>query len=203
VGDHLFEILCQNLAQTGYSVHANGLPEKLSQMLWNEIQGSHSVKFHKAGIGRGEDNAINALVRNDEVSWIDDTTETGAAWLAWTARLQAYLNESLFLGLSSFESHFARYENGGFYQKHHDAFRDGEGRKLSIVVYLNKNWECKDGGALILYTGDVHATEINIAPTFGTFVVFLSEEIPHEVLTTNRDRISVAGWFRTRNTIVN
>lgn len=33
-------------------------------------------------------------------------------------------------------------------------------------------------------------------PRAGTLVVFLSEDMPHEVLETQRERYSIAGWFR-------
>ncbi|MGB2150512.1 MAG: 2OG-Fe(II) oxygenase, partial [Cobetia amphilecti] len=33
-------------------------------------------------------------------------------------------------------------------------------------------------------------------PEAGTFVCFLSEQIPHEVLPTHQARASVTGWFR-------
>jgi SM-20-related protein len=35
-----------------------------------------------------------------------------------------------------------------------------------------------------------------VTPELGTVVLFLSEEIPHEVLPAHRNRLGVAGWFR-------
>ncbi len=34
-------------------------------------------------------------------------------------------------------------------------------------------------------------------------MVFLSEELPHEVLPAIRDRYQIAGWFRLNNSIAN
>ena len=42
-----------------------------------------------------------------------------------------------------------------------------------------------------------------VTPSFGTIVVFLSEEFPHEVLPAKRDRYSIAGWFRLNSSIAN
>ena len=56
-----------------------------------------------------------------------------------------------------------------------------------------------DAGELVLFTGDESDTPIIVTPQFGTTVVFLSVEIPHEVLMTNSDRISIAGWFRVND----
>jgi len=195
----LFDVTAKNLFKNGYSVQKNALPQVLSQILWDELNEKQPSDFNKAGIGRNKMDKINFLVRTDEISWIEGTTNSGSAWLTWIASLQAHLNEKLFLGLFSFESHFARYQKGDFYQKHQDSFLGDNNRTLSIVIYLNKDWAAKDGGELILYT---NPDEIRIAPEFGTLVVFLSKDVPHEVLMTNCNRHSIAGWFRTINTLM-
>ena len=38
-----------------------------------------------------------------------------------------------------------------------------------------------------------------VLPELGTLVIFLSEDIPHEVLPAMRDRYSIAGWFRVND----
>ena len=35
-----------------------------------------------------------------------------------------------------------------------------------------------------------------VRPEFGTLAVFLSEDIPHEVIPARRERFSIAGWHR-------
>jgi SM-20-related protein len=191
----LFEVLAQNLVDKGYSVQTNALPNELSQLLWDKLQGMSPPDFHKAGIGRNRKDKVNQLIRNGEISWIEETTMSGVAWLTWITSLQAYLNERLFLGLFSFESHYSRYRKGDFYRKHHDAFVGDDYRKLSIIMYLNKNWLVKDGGELVLYTNEAADRELRVAPEFGTLVVFLSEDVLHEVLPPHCDRYSIAGWF--------
>ena len=69
-------------------------------------------------------------------------------------------------------------------------------RVLSVVAYLNSSWSQDDGGELVLYRDEQDAEGIKVTPLNGTLVIFLSEEFPHEVLPANRDRYSVAGWFR-------
>lgn len=191
----LFEVLAQNLVDKGYSVQTNALPNELSQLLWDKLQGMGPSDFHKAGIGRNRKDKVNQLIRNDEISWIEETTMSGVAWLTWLTSLQAYLNERLFLGLFSFESHYSRYRKGDFYRKHHDAFLGDDNRKLSIIMYLNKDWLVKDGGELVLYPNEAADRELRVVPEFGTLVVFLSEDVLHEVLPPHCDRYSIAGWF--------
>lgn len=149
--------------------------------------------FHRAGIGRALDQTVNSFVRRDKISWIDDEAGLAEQWLNWTEDLRLYLNRRLFLGLFSFESHYALYRPGDFYKRHLDAFRGEANRILSVATYLNKGWLPEQGGELVIYHGD---DELRVSPAFGTLVIFLSEEFPHEVLPATRDRFSVAGWFR-------
>jgi SM-20-related protein len=142
-------------------------------------------------------------VRRDEISWITGESEAGQIWLNWTAKLQTFLNRRLFLGLFSFESHFAHYPPGAFYKRHYDAFHGQANRILSIVVYLNPHWPLAAGGELVLYRDDRDVEGIKVTPALGTIVTFLSEEFPHEVLPATQDRYSIAGWFRLNTSINN
>jgi SM-20-related protein len=40
--------------------------------------------------------------------------------------------------------------------------------------------------------------EYDVVPTGGCLVVFLSGEVPHEVMPATRERLSLTGWFRRR-----
>lgn len=114
--------------------------------------------------------------------------------------LRIAMNRRLFLGLEDFESHFALYPPGAFYLKHLDRFRDDDRRMVSAVLYLNQAWLPEHGGHLRMYLED--RGDYDVLPTGGCLVVFLSGEIPHEVLPATRDRLSLTGWFRRRATEV-
>ena len=193
---HLFESIAKNIHEKGYSVHPNALSAGLNSFLWEYLQNMSPGNFKRAGVGRENRHTVNDFIRTDEISWINGETKAGEVWLDWAYALQTYLNQRLFLGLFSFESHFAHYGKGDYYKKHQDAFKGEANRVVSIVVYLNPDWTPDDGGELLIYTGESDSSTVTVTPGFGTIVVFLSEEFPHEVLKTNRDRYSIAGWFR-------
>ena len=188
--------MAQNISERGFSVHKNALPLGLSLMLQEHLRHVPRSDFRTAGIGRKNTFHVDQNIRSDKVLWIDEISISGAAWIDWASSMQAVLNRRLFLGLFSFESHYSHYEVAGFYARHLDAFRGEGNRVLSIVTYLNSDWSKEDAGELVLYLRN--GTEIKVAPEFGTLVAFLSEEISHEVLATNCDRFSIAGWFRTK-----
>lgn len=195
-----FERIAEDIYVRGYSILTDVLPVELAESLYTHNQSMSQAIFEKAGIGRSDEHQQNHSIRRDEICWIDGYTPTGQMWLSFCAELQKYLNRRLLLGLHSFESHFAHYKPGMFYKRHYDAFKGSTNRILSLVTYLNKNWHESDGGHLVLYQNDEDTTGIKVLPTHGTLVVFLSEIFPHEVLPANRDRYSIAGWFRVNGT---
>jgi SM-20-related protein len=192
----LFLSIAQHISTQGYSVHPNALPPKLLAQLSGLLDLTPPSQFQKAGIGRKNDYVADGLVRTDAIHWINDESKAGKAWLSWAAALQQLLNRSLFLGLRSFESHFAHYKPGNFYKKHLDAFKGEKNRVLSLILYLNPKWQENDGGELLFQTLTPISETVSVIPNLGTLVVFLSEDFVHEVLVAQRDRYSIAGWFR-------
>lgn len=196
----LFSRISNDLANKGYSININALPLNLANQLFQHITSMSDASFEEAAIGRDHKHMKNAFVRSQKLSWIMGDSDAGTNWLMWADALKTYLNRHLYLGLFSFESHYARYSYGDFYKRHYDAFKGNTGRKLSIVVYLNRNWLPEEGGELVLYKDNQDNVGVNITPSFATVVVFLSSEFPHEVLRTNRHRYSIAGWFSPNTT---
>ncbi|MCB1897453.1 MAG: 2OG-Fe(II) oxygenase [Rhodocyclaceae bacterium] len=191
-----FERIAADLAVRGWSVVEQALPAALATALEQEVRGARGGDFQPATIGRQQDRTLNGAVRRDAIRWIDGDTAAQRDWLAWTTRLQTHLNRRLFLGLFSYESHFAHYPPGAFYRRHVDAFRGDANRVLSTVLYLNRSWRAQDGGELLLYPEAGDQPLLRLTPALGTLALFLSEAFPHEVLPAARDRYSIAGWFR-------
>lgn len=192
----LFAQICDDLVSKGFSVQANAVPKSLSKVVYEEQQQLTQHEFLRAGIGRKQQFNKNEHVRSDAICWLIGQSNASQRWLDWTSQLQNYLNKNLFLGLFSFESHYAHYAPGDCYKKHFDAFRGQANRVLSVITYLNPEWSSDDGGELILYEDKNDPVGQTIQPLYGTLVVFLSEQFPHEVLPAKKDRFSIAGWFR-------
>ncbi|WP_338517751.1 2OG-Fe(II) oxygenase [Alteromonas gracilis] len=199
--ESLFENIVEDLVNKGFSIQKNGLPDFILNALATCQETLHHKEYKTAGIGRADDFQHVSEVRGDTICWITGSSQEGALWLAWCDALKLYINRTLFMGLFSFESHFACYEPGKFYKRHVDAFRGQSNRVLSLVAYLNEDWQPDDGGELILYRDEEDIRGISVTPQLGTFVVFLSEQFPHEVLPAVRPRHSVAGWFRVNGSV--
>lgn len=194
----LIEGIAQQLRDHGYSITPDALPASLVLALRKQAL---REPLRRARIGRKQDRLLNDDVRKDRISWITGESATGKLWLEWIERLKVELNRQLLLGLFSFESHFAHYPPGAFYKRHVDAFKGEANRVLSMVVYLNPNWQAADGGELVIYLEN--GSEVKVTPQFATLVTFLSEDFPHEVLPAKADRYSIACWFRQNSSSAN
>lgn len=197
----LFARITDGIEKQGYVILPSALPETVTDSLLEYLAAIEEQRFHVAAIGRGPDQQRNQFVRRDRIFWIDEKHDGSTIWLSWAARLKQYLNRRLFLGLFSFESHFSYYRENDFYKQHVDAFKGESNRVLSLVAYLNKGWLPDQGGELVIYSPDGEQELVTVQPGFGTVVLFLSEEFPHEVRPTTRERYAVAGWFRINGSI--
>lgn len=192
--------LASGLSEHGWmSVDARSwLGTNLLAALKQEVQIlDRTDAMKKAGIGRANDLVRDRSVRRDKIAWLQGVTAPQAALFEFFERIRQGLNQRLFLGLKRFETHYATYHSGDFYKQHLDSFKGRASRVVSLVLYLNEDWQAADGGALQLFNRDNdHEVCGTVLPEAGRMALFMSEEIPHEVLPANRTRYSLACWFR-------
>ncbi|WP_459208282.1 2OG-Fe(II) oxygenase [Pseudomonas sp. MLB6B] len=190
--------IVDDLAQRGWSRQPLFLPAELTRALAADcLRRSAQGELSPAAIGRGDAQTVREAVRGDQTQWLEPgETQACDRYLAVMDSLRLDLNRGLFMGLEDFECHFALYPPGAFYRRHLDRFRDDDRRTVSTVLYLNEAWQPGDGGELRLFLGERDV--LDVAPVAGSLVVFLSGEVPHEVLATQRERLSLTGWFRRR-----
>jgi len=191
-----YDLIADALATQGYCVLPQLLPAELNQALHRRVTNLDENDFQRAGIGRELDFQLNSSVRRDETRWLNQANPTDAAYIEHMAEFRLAINRRLFMGLFDYESHYAHYAPGAFYTKHMDAFKGQSNRVLTTVLYLNPDWQTDDGGQLLIYAAESDDVIQTINPNFGTFVIFLSEQFPHEVVKAQRNRYSIAGWFR-------
>ncbi len=184
--------LIDALATDGYYIWDDFLSEEEVTQLRNCIPDN----WKKARIGRNDDVTRIESIRSDKIQWLKPAMgQPIANYLSKMEEIRQEVNRHFFLGLFEYEAHFAKYEKGDFYQKHLDCFKGNENRRLTTVFYMNESWSEEDAGELVVY--DLNDKEIaTIPPRGGRLLVFLSEQFPHEVLPTNAERFSIAGWFR-------
>ncbi len=193
-----FEQLISEVIDRKYGICDDFLDENLLKGLRENLRTIHSNGvMHPAGIGRHFDFKKNLDVRGDVIRWIEEDSIDvyEMEFLEKIKQLIDYLNKTCYTQINQFEFHYAYYEAGSFYKRHLDQFKSHHGRKFSLVIYLNEDWQEADGGNLSLYL-DKH--EEDVFPIGGRAVFFKSDELEHEVKQSPvRPRISIAGWLKS------
>jgi SM-20-related protein len=189
-----FESIISQIIDQGYGVIDGFLSEnEITELNESFLIHYQANEFKQAGISKGHEIVKN--VRGDEILWLekDKAHAIEKRFLERLEEFMSYVNYTCFLGLRSYEIHYASYPVGTFYKRHLDKFRNDSGRKLSFICYLNQNWQADNGGELVMYLPE---KEEVVLPVGGRLVVFESDKIEHEVLPANRERRSLTGWLR-------
>ncbi len=191
-----FETLIASYLEDNIGIVTEFISDDLAQHLRQNLVKLEDQKLLlAAGTGNETKFVRNKKVRSDVIYWLDKSHNNvyETAFLIHIEAFIQYLNESCYAGITSYEFHYSLYEKGSFYQKHVDQFQDNSSRAFSMICYLNENWKVEDGGEL-----RIHQLNSNqhISPTQGKTVFFKSDELEHEVLITNKRRMSVTGWLK-------
>ena len=191
-----FEALISSYLDSKVGIVEHFVSEELAQHLVKRLFELKEQNLLKAaGIGNAAKLTQNSAIRSDTIYWLDraNNNEHENAFLDQVDAFVSYLNCSCYTGITGYEFHFALFDKGSFYRKHLDQFQDNSSRQFSMITYLNENWQPEDGGELCIYDGDVAQ---KVTPTNRKTVFFKSNELVHEVLETNKPRLSVTGWLR-------
>lgn len=177
-----------------------------------------------AKMSRGAQVWEDEYFRGDMMCWVtpDLCSEMNLIALKeFVARLlkeNELLRESLSL-TGGYNFQFALYPGKGEgYNRHKDAFpvpanslrtdiNIASTRQLTLLLYLNKEWEPEDGGQLRIFTPAGAVIEgvgepfdfwgvrgYDIDPVFGRLVVFRSGIVEHAVLPCFRERMALTFW---------
>jgi len=192
----VFDAIADGLATNGYAVADQFLSQHEVDAILHAGGFQTNADFKKAGIGNKQSLQIQEAIRGDYIKWLDrnNSPEAIRVYLQRLEELIQYLNRSLFLSLKDFEVHMTVYPVGSFYKRHLDQFKKDDHRKLSVILYLNNQWE-EHGGQLRMYLPDQTK---DVLPLAGRLVIFRSDEIEHEVLPATRERLSITGWVLDR-----
>jgi Rps23 Pro-64 3,4-dihydroxylase Tpa1-like proline 4-hydroxylase len=156
-------------------------------------------------------------VTNDKRNSAYDRPST---WGETGFELTAFLHSAAFLYLLSeltgiqellpdpylLGSEYSALPEGGYFDVHIDrnmAYETGLTRRLSLIIYLNKQWKHEYGGQLELWNSDARHREAVIEPAFNRTIIFeIAEQNFHGVPTPvarpdGKSRKSFAVYYHT------
>lgn len=191
-----FDVLIDSYLENKIGIDANFLTATLSKGLHqNILQLQKDDLMKAAGIGNHEVKDSNQKMRSDKIYWMDKKHDNAfeQEFLLLIDNFIDRLNSTCYTGINGYEFHYAVYEEGSFYKRHKDQFKNDSDRKYSLINYLNDDWLEEDGGQLVVYQNE---TAQKIQPQSQTAVFFKSDEMEHEVTKANRSRMSITGWLK-------
>lgn len=191
-----FDLLIDSYLSDHIGIAPAFLTQKLSAGLQQNImQLQKDELMTAAGIGNEEVKDANQKMRSDKIYWLDKKHDNSFEneFLQHAEDFIEQLNNTCYAGINAYEFHYAVYEEGSFYKRHKDQFKNNDHRKFSLITYLNEDWLAADGGQLQIYQND---TMRQIQPRSQTAVLFKSDETEHEVIKANRSRMSITGWLK-------
>jgi SM-20-related protein len=191
-----FDLLIDSYLDNNIGVDTGFLTEQLCAGLQqNILHLQHDDLMVAAGIGNDEVKDTHQKMRGDKIYWMDKGHDNiyEQEFLQQVENFISYLNRTCYTGINSYEFHYAVYEEGSFYKRHKDQFKNDSNRKYSLINYLNTNWQEADGDQLLVYQND---SIQKVLPQSQTAVFFKSDEMEHEVTMAHRSRMSITGWLK-------
>ncbi|XP_003743688.1 egl nine homolog 1 [Galendromus occidentalis] len=147
------------------------------------------------------------VVRGDKIAWLDGSESFCSYTNNFTRSLDSVIAHCVAndatgeLGLHKIsrrtKAMLACYPGSGTrYFKHVDN-PNFDGRKISCVYYLNKDWDVeRDGGALRIYPEEHPDQMATVHPILDRLVLFWADRRnPHEVMPAARCRLSITLWY--------
>jgi SM-20-related protein len=194
--DNTFNRLINSFIETQVGMTEDFLSVSLAAHLKANLKALYADNQLKAaGIGNDSVFLQDKLIRSDKIYWLDrahnDVHEN--TFFDLMDSFIVFLNRECYTGIMGYEFHYALYEKDSFYKKHLDQFQNNKSRAFTMIMYLNVDWQEKDGGELCIYHDD---TVQRISPMNGKCVFFKSSELVHEVLLTHKPRLSITGWLK-------
>ncbi|RXG51626.1 Egl nine-like protein 1 [Armadillidium vulgare] len=185
----------RDLNQYGFCAVDNFLGNERALKVLSEVMKLHSLGVLSDGqvVSRQVQAKDTGMIRGDKITWvsgIEKGCETIRQLVTTIDSVIACANKHNEAGkLSNYNINFrtramvACYPGGGTrYVKHIDN-PNKDGRCVTAIYYINKNWKPPDGGVLRIYAEDLGNRYAQIEPIFDRMLFFWSDRRnPHEVL---------------------
>jgi len=200
-------ILIEHLNKFGACVIDDFLGHLKCLDILDEVNGLQSADVFTEGQLASMSPAPNTQFRNDKITWTDGIDPPCPSIKHLISVLDAIVTSANTRTNNGCLSNYdisgrtnamvACYPGeGAHYVKHVDN-PNSDGRCVTAIYYLNKNWNPQeDGGALKIYSTYVPGVVANIDPIFDRVIFFWSDRRnPHEVMPAYKERYAITVWY--------
>ncbi|KAM9732553.1 uncharacterized protein egln2 [Menidia menidia] len=187
----------------GICVKDDFLGPQLGDRILEEVEILNSSGKFRGGQLVSQKNIPSRNIRGDQIAWVEGT-EPGCKSIG---TLMACIDEAVMYSAANGQlgncdingrtkAMVACYPgNGAGYVRHVDN-PNGDGRCITCIYYLNKNWDVKKKGGLLQIYPEGKNVVANIEPVFDRLLIFWSDRRnPHEVKPAYATRYAITVWY--------
>ncbi|XP_037315921.2 prolyl hydroxylase EGLN2 isoform X1 [Pungitius pungitius] len=187
----------------GICVKDDFLGPQLGARVLEEVEALNRGGKFRGGQLVSQKSIPSGNIRGDQIAWVEGR-EPGCETIA---ALMAYIDESVMYSAANGQlgdciingrtkAMVACYPgNGAGYVRHVDN-PNGDGRCITCIYYLNKNWDVKKQGGLLQIYPEGKNVVANIEPQFDRLLIFWSDRRnPHEVKPAFATRYAITVWY--------
>ncbi|XP_068440562.1 egl nine homolog 1 [Clinocottus analis] len=187
----------------GICVKDNFLGPQLGGRMLEEVEFLNRSGKFRGGQLVSQNSVPSGNIRGDQIAWVEGR-EPGCESIG---ALMAYIDEVVMYSAANGQlgdcvingrtkAMVACYPgNGAGYVRHVDN-PNGDGRCITCIYYLNKNWDVKTQGGLLQIYPEGKNVVANIEPLFDRLLIFWSDRRnPHEVKPAYATRYAVTVWY--------
>lgn len=187
----------------GICVKENFLGPQLGDMVLEEVEVLNRSGKFRGGQLVSQRNIPSRSIRGDQIAWVEGR-EPGCKSIG---ALMAHIDEAVMHSAANGQlgdcvingrtkAMVACYPgNGAGYVRHVDN-PNGDGRCITCIYYLNKNWDVKRKGGLLQIYPEGKNVVANIEPLFDRLLIFWSDRRnPHEVKPAYATRYAITVWY--------
>lgn len=202
--------LIHDLNQYGMCVIDNFLGEDRAEQIRSEVGSLHSRGDFRDGQVMARQDQARGRVRSDKIKWV-----TGSEpYCSYIGQLVSVVDSLIAKSNTHPDAgKLADYNikwrtramvacypgQGTHYVKHVDN-PNGDGRCITAIYYINKDWRREDGGMLRIYPEGMNHVIADIEPVFDRMLFFWSDRRnPHEVTPASVTRYAITVWYLDQN----
>ncbi|XP_062274787.1 prolyl hydroxylase EGLN2 [Scomber scombrus] len=187
----------------GICVKDNFLGHQLGDRVLEEVEVLNRSGKFRGGQLVSQKNIPSRNIRGDQIAWVEGR-EPGCESIGM---LMAHIDEAVMYSAANGQlgqcvingrtkAMVACYPgNGAGYVRHVDN-PNGDGRCITCIYYLNKNWDAKKQGGLLQIYPEGKNVVASIEPMFDRLLIFWSDRRnPHEVKPAYATRYAITVWY--------
>lgn len=187
----------------GICVKDNFLGPQLGDRVLEEVEILNRSGKFRGGQLVSQKSIPSRSIRGDQIAWVEGR-EPGCESIGM---LMAHIDEAVMYSAANGQlgdcvingrtkAMVACYPgNGAGYVRHVDN-PNGDGRCITCIYYLNKNWDVKKQGGLLQIYPEGKNVVANIEPMFDRLLIFWSDRRnPHEVKPAYATRYAITVWY--------